>query len=238
MSNRKLNILIVDDEPLARNRLHALCNRMNCVNHVSKADSGLAALSLIAETVPDILLLDVDMPDLTGIEVANRCRELEKAPDIIFTTAHSKYAVEAFRLEAIDYLLKPVKQALLKEALDKVIAKLDSNIAPAEHRIWVQDGVGTMQIRVLDIERIEAERDYMRICLPGRSYLVHEPMASLITRLPGDMFIRIHRSMVVRLDFIKEIRREGRRQFVVLKDDRTYSIGPSYLAAVTGKSAA
>ncbi len=236
MAAKKLNILIVDDEPLARNRLQTLCSQMECINHVEMAGGGAEALSLIAKTAPDILLLDVDMPDLTGMDVAYHCRGMQNPPEIIFTTAHSKYAVQAFRLDATDYLLKPVKQALLKEALGRVIAKPGDKSSPADHRLWVQDGNGAIQIRTADIERIEADRDYMRICLEGRSYLVHEPMASLIARLPKDMFIRIHRSVAVRANFIKEIRREGRRQFVVLKDESSYSIGPSYVPAVTGMS--
>ncbi|VAW04681.1 hypothetical protein MNBD_ALPHA04-776 [hydrothermal vent metagenome] len=236
MTAKKLNILIVDDEPLARNRLQTLCNQMECVNHVDMASGGVEALALIEETVPNILLLDVDMPDITGMDVANHCREMESPPEIIFTTAHSKYAVQAFRLEATDYLLKPVKQALLKEALGRVIAKPGAKSSSVDHRLWVQDGAGAIQIRTADIERIEADRDYMRICLEGRSYLVHEPMGSLIARLPKDMFIRIHRSTAIRANFIKEIRRERRRQFVVLKNGCSYSIGPSYVPLVTGMS--
>lgn len=237
-SDSNLSILVVDDEPLACSRLRALCGRIDAAGHVETVNSGRLALELIAENCPDVMLLDIDMPDLSGMEVAEKCQEMAQAlgrsPHIIFTTAHSRYAVKAFRLEAVDYLLKPVKQVLLAEALARVIKKRDvagENSQP-DHSLWVRDGATSLQIRTADIERIEADRDYMRLCLPDRSYLIHESMKSMESKLPANMFVRIHRSTIVRRDFIRDIRRKGRQKYVVLLDDSEVPIGPRYAEAL------
>lgn len=236
IADQKLNILIVDDEPLACSRIKSLCGEMDNINHIDVAGGGKEALDMIAQNCPEIVLLDIDMPDLSGMKVAERCKQLENAPEIIFTTAHSRYAVEAFRLDATDYLLKPVKVGQLKEAFGRVAEKrqVDSTgeHSEADHRLWVQDGIGAVHIRTADIKWVAADRDYMRLCLLDRSYLVHESMQSLLDRLPTGMFIRIHRSTSVRRDFIRDIYRRGRRKFVVLEDDTKLAIGPSYIKAV------
>ncbi|QJB70344.1 LytR/AlgR family response regulator transcription factor [Parasphingorhabdus halotolerans] len=232
--NGNLNILIVDDEPLACRRLQVLCHRIESIAHVAVAASGTAALQHINDNLPDIVLLDIDMPDISGVEIADHCQQMESAPKVIFTTAHSRYAVQAFRLEAVDYLLKPVKEVLLIEALARAGEKLqrENRKAAPDHSLWVRDGETSLQIRSADIERIEAERDYMRLCLPGCSYLIHESMYSLIKKLPPDMFVRVHRSAMVRRDMIGEIRRKGRRQYAILIDGNQVPIGPRYADAV------
>jgi len=228
-----LNILIVDDEPLARCRIESLCGRMDNINRISVANGGREALDMIAQNCPEILLLDIDMPDVSGMDVAQQCQRLENAPEIIFTTAHSRYAVEAFRFDATDYLLKPVKADLLKDAFARVLQKRrrkQGNLQKAaDHWLWVQDGNSAVQIRSADIGWIAADRDYMRLCLPDRTYLIHEAMQSLLERLPAEMFVRIHRSAAVRRDFVRDVRRKGRRRFVVLQDDAELTIGPSYI---------
>ena len=228
-----LDILIVDDEPLARNRLISLCKRIESLGEVNCASGGQEALDCIDGSLPDVLLLDVDMPDISGMDVANHCQSLRDVPDIIFTTAHRKYAVDAFRLDATDYLLKPVKEALLREALDRVrdraSRKRSGKPDESDQRIWVKDAHSSLQIRAVDIERIEAERDYMRLCLAGQSYLVHGSMRSFQETLPGDVFIRVHRSAMVRKNFIQEVRRKQRRHYVVMKDGAEVPVGPSYL---------
>ncbi|MEW4467464.1 LytTR family DNA-binding domain-containing protein [Parasphingorhabdus sp. JC815] len=241
----KLDILIVDDEPLALRRMKALCSRMDNINRIDVANEGQQALDLLAQQCPDVVLLDIDMPDISGMKIAYRCKNsdqcLGKNPEIIFTTAHSRYAVEAFRIDATDYLLKPVKEALLKEALDRVLQHKRreqinqpkaSQPLTNDHWLWVQDGNAAVQIRSADIGWIIAERDYMRLCLPDRTYLVHEPMRSLLERLPPDLFVRIHRSAAVRRDFLRDIRRKGRRKYIVVENNIELTIGPSHLEAV------
>ena len=231
------SVLIVDDEPLARSRLRALCERTGLFGEVELANSGLQAVDKVRQGLPDILLLDVDMPDFSGLRVAEFCHDLARPPEIIFTTAHSRYAVQAFRLEATDYLLKPVKESLLREAVERAIANLERGATDADPDVvpslWVQDGAGALQLAVSDIEWVEAERDYMRLYLFGRSYLVHQSMHSLESQLPDDRFVRVHRSMIVRWDVIAEVRRQGRKRYVLLHDGTKLPIGPSYADRVT-----
>lgn len=231
------SVLIVDDEPLARSRLKALCVRTRLFDDIELASGGRQALEKINQRQPDILLLDVDMPDLSGLKVAQFCQAVPRMPEIIFTTAHSAYAVEAFRLEATDYLLKPVKEALLREAVERAIgnlarSKIDREQDIAE-RLWVQDGTGALQLIVSDIEWVEAERDYMRLYLHGRSFLVHQSMRSLERQLPESLFVRVHRSTIVRRDCIAEVRRKGRKRYVILQDGTQLPIGPRYADRIT-----
>ncbi|MEO9911775.1 LytTR family DNA-binding domain-containing protein [Parasphingorhabdus sp.] len=244
MSMSPPSVLIVDDEPLARSRLKALSERTGLFDRIELAKGGREALEKIRKLQPDILLLDVDMPDLSGLKVAEFCEGLVRMPQIIFTTAHSRYAVQAFRLEATDYLLKPVKEALLREAVKRAIDSLERDRIDREpdldQRLWVQDRTGSLQLIISDIEWVEAERDYMRLYLPGRSYLVHQSMRSLENQLPDSLFVRVHRSAIVRRDCIAEVRRQGRKKFVILHDGSQLSIGPHYAdrvisAAQTGR---
>jgi DNA-binding LytR/AlgR family response regulator len=197
----------------------------------------MAAVDKIERLRPDIVLLDVDMPDFSGLKVAGYCQSLSWTPEIIFTTAHSTYAVQAFRLEVTDYLLKPVKEFLLREAVERAIANLARRKTDKRpdigQRLWVQDGTGALQLNVSDIEWVEAERDYMRLYLPGRSFLVHQSMHSLEQLLPDSLFVRVHRSTIVRRDCIAEVRRKGRKLFVILRDGRPLPIGPRYADRIT-----
>ena len=232
MATRLPSVLIVDDEPLARSRLKALCERTGLFGNMDLANGGHQALEKIRLLEPDILLLDVDMPDLSGLEVAEYCEGLARIPEIIFTTAHNKYAVQAFRLEVTDYLLKPVKEAHLREAVERAIvniARTRMDQQPdAAQPLWVQDGTGSLQLIMSDIEWVEAERDYMRLYLRGRSYLLHQSMRSLEKQLPDSLFVRVHRSAIVRRDCISEVRRKGRKRFVILQGGSQLPIGPRY----------
>ena len=237
MSGEPPSVLIVDDEPLARSRLKALCERTRLFGEIELAIGGRQAVEKIRRRQPDIVLLDVDMPDFSGLKVAEFCQALVRMPEIIFTTAHSTYAVQAFRLEATDYLLKPVKETLLREAVERAIAnrvrsgiKQEPDIA---QRLWVQDGTGALQLNVADIELVEAERDYMRLYLHGRSFLVHQSMRSLESKLPDKLFVRVHRSTIIRRDCIAEVRRKGRKRFVILQDGHQLPIGPRYADRIT-----
>lgn len=232
-----VDVLVVDDEPLARNRLKALCKRLDGIGMVELCESGEEACEKVRENRPDLVLLDVDMPGLSGLETAELIRSDEmlagKTPEIVFTTAHSSYAAQAFRLDAADYLLKPVKQAQLKEAVARAQERLRVRRQEDPEQpppcLWVGDGAGSVQILCRDIVSILAERDYMRLCLTsGRSRLVHEPMHVLADRLPAGEFLRIHRSTIVRKDLVREFRRRERQVLCVLQDGTTFPVGPSY----------
>ena len=239
MARKLPSVLIVDDEPLARSRLRALCERTGLFRIMHLAKGGRQALERISLLQPDILLLDVDMPDLSGLQVADYCANLTRVPEVIFTTAHNRYAVQAFRLEATDYLLKPVKEPLLREAVERALSNLarrrEDLVSDTTQHLWVQDGNGSLQVMFSDIEWVQAERDYMRLHVPGRSYLLHQSMRSLENQLPEVQFVRVHRSVIVRRDCISEVRRKGRKQFVVLRDGVQLTIGPRYAARIIGR---
>jgi len=232
MDHNTIDTLIVDDEPLARNRLRNLCSRLENISGIRVACDGREAIQAIDQAIPDLILLDVDMPDISGIDVAEYCQFHGKNAEIVFTTAHSKYAVRAFRLQATDFLLKPVKQSLLAEAVDRVSERLgryeSDAVPPEDFYLWVKEGNGSLQVRCADIEYVVADRDYMRLCLKENSYLVHGSMQSLIDKLPKNMFARIHRSTLVRKDFVQEVRRSGRRTYALLKNGTDLTIGASY----------
>jgi hypothetical protein len=134
-------------------------------------------------------------------------------------------------------ILKPVKESLLREAVERAIANRARGEIDREpdiaKRLWVQDGTGALQLNVADIQWVEAERDYMRLYLPGRSYLVHQSMRSLERQLPDSLFVRVHRSTIVRRDCIAEVRRKGRKRFVILQGGGQLPIGPRYADRIT-----
>lgn len=221
-------VLIVDDEPLARQRLKVLCQGMPYIRSIQFAESGPDALVLVEQAMPDVVLLDVDMPEMSGIELARWLQTFSCAPQIIFTTAHSCYAVEAFRFNATDYLLKPVKSLLLEEAFQRAADRVSKQHTEDSIKIWVQDYRGAVQVDSNHISWITAERDYMRIHSEENSYLILETMHSLEARLPKGQFLRIHRSIIVRENLIRQFRRRGRQFLAVLFDGTELTIGPSY----------
>ena len=221
-------VLIVDDEPLARQRLKNLCQDIPYIRSTQLVESGPATLALVEQAIPDIVLLDIDMPEMSGIELARWLQTFSRAPQIIFTTAHSRYAAEAFRFNATDYLLKPVKRSQLSEAFQRAVDRVEQKDLKDNIKIWVQDHRGTVQVDSNHISWIAAERDYMRIHSEENSYLILETMHSLEARLPKGQFMRIHRSTIVRESAIQQFRRKGRQFLVVLLDGTELPIGRSY----------
>jgi len=236
---KKFSLLIVDDEPLALRRLSNLCKSFDLLGDIRTETSALTASRLIEEWQPDILLLDIDMPEISGLELAELANNKGRSPAIIFTTAHSHYAVSAYRLAAIDYLLKPVKKSLLSEALlrAKNYWKDISKSAQLPKKstkdwLWVRDRDGSVRIMADQIERVEAERDYMRIYAGAKNYMMLTSMAALLEFLPAQKFIRVHRSTIVHRDMLQFISKRQRVHFLTLKDGIEVRVGPKYLASL------
>jgi two-component system response regulator AlgR len=213
-----LTTLIVDDEPLAIERMQLLCAQEDRLNLIGTASDGASALRLIEALSPDLVLLDISMPDHDGLSVARAAAEAglerdEIPPAIIFVTAHDGFAIEAFDLSAIDYLLKPVAHERLTRAVDRVIERRQTYTRPAPlqasasftEEFWVPHRSELVRIAAVDIERIDAERDYMRLTVGARNYLMHETITSLESRLDPTLFIRLHRSVIVRKDRIARL---------------------------------
>jgi len=220
--------LIADDEPLARRKLRDLVQEVPLVEIVGEAADGEAAVRAIDTLRPDLVFLDIQMPGLSGLEVLERARH---KPAVIFTTAYDRYAVAAFELAAVDYLLKPFGRERFRAALERARQALGRRDAPAAMeragqlldrregaaaerapaprapltRLFVHDRGKIVPIAVPEIERFEARDDYVAVHVAGRSYLVHVPMNELERRLDRERFLRVHRSHVVNLDFVKAL---------------------------------
>lgn len=235
----KLRTLIVDDEPLAVERLEILCADCPELEVIGHAGDGLAGLTMADELSPDLVLLDIEMPKMDGIAAARALRSIKPSPAIILVTAFDNFAVEAFDLDIVDYLLKPVAPARLQRAVARAIAARD---LPAEDvaaqgdyasEFWVSHRSELIRVAAVDIERIEAERDYMRLHTGGRSYLLHQTISTLEQRLNPGHFQRIHRSHIVRRNLITGLRHEGGGVWhALLENDLSLRIGRKYLADV------
>lgn len=232
-----LRILIVDDEPLAVERLQMLCAQQQEVRVVGTAHDGEAALRLVAALAPDVLLLDIAMPGLDGMAVAQALHGRASRLAIIFVTAFDRFAVAAFDVAATDYLLKPVTPDRLHRALDRVRDALRGATPSAPKagsgltEFWVPHGPEVIRVAVSDIDLIEAERDYMRLHVGARSFLLHETIAGLERRLDPETFLRLHRSSIVPRDRITGLRHDGAGNWqALLRDGRAVRIGRTYLA--------
>ncbi len=243
-----LRTLIVDDEPLAVERLQILCAQQEQVQLVGTAHDGEAALRLIAAVAPDVVLLDIAMPGLDGMAVARALQDqnLEgqaAAPAIIFVTAFDRFAVAAFDVAAIDYLLKPVSSEQLRRSFDRVrtlqAGPAGPKRSPGLTEFWVPHGSEVVRVAVSDIDLIEAERDYMRLHIGARSFLLHETISELERRLDPEKFLRLHRSSIVPRDRIAGLRHDGAGNWqAMLKNGRAIRIGRTYLARARSLTAA
>lgn len=238
--NAPLRTLIVDDEPLAIERMQILCAEQPGVTLVGTAADGASALRMIESLGPDLVLLDIAMPELDGMGVAKTlARQSGTAvPAIIFVTAFDSFAIEAFDLAAVDYLLKPVSADRLRRAVDRVIERrrIPANdvVAPdSVDEFWVPHRSELVRIAASDIERIDAERDYMRLHVGQRSYLLHQTIGALEARLDPMRFIRLHRSVIVRKDRIARLGHDKAGAWhAELVDGDQVRIGRTYLAHV------
>jgi two-component system response regulator AlgR len=236
-----LRTLIVDDEPLAVERMQVICAAMDAVSVVGTAADGGSALRLIEALSPDLLLLDIAMPGLSGLGLARSLENLAVRPAIVFCTAFDQHAVAAFEVAACDYLLKPITPERLakavgraREAIRRPPTQSASPLAKEEwlQEIWAPHRAEMVRIAVARIDRVEAERDYMRLHIGARSYLVHQTIAELERKLDPALFIRLHRSVIVRRDFIGGLSHDGRGAWqAALLDQSTIRIGRTYLAA-------
>jgi len=246
MTESRLRTLIVDDEPLAIERLQIMCAEIPCLNLVGTASDGAAALRMVPALKPDLLLLDIAMPGLDGMEVARALERLDPPPSVIFVTAFDQFAVAAFDVSAVDYLLKPVAQDRLERAIARVKARDSAPPAAAGEgfshwakEFWVPHRAEIIRIAAAEIDLIEAERDYMRLHVGPRSYLLHQTITELERRLDPAEFIRLHRSTIARRGHIAGFRHEtGGAWLAQLKDGRELRIGRTYLAnarAIAGR---
>lgn len=240
---KRLRTLIVDDEPLAIERLQILSADHPMIEIVGTANDGVEALRITQTLTPDLIFLDIGMPRMNGINAARALGLMPKKPAIILITAYDNFAVEAFDLDIVDYVLKPVSSERLGRAIMRATGAPDAKTHVPQisaktngryaHEFWVSHRAELIRVAVADIERVEAERDYMRLHTNGRSYLLHQTISALEQRLDPERFQRIRRSHIVRSDLITGLRHEGGGVWqALLGEEHSMRIGRKYLADV------
>ena len=217
----RLSVLVADDEQPVRDELSYLLGRDDRIGSVTCAASGTEALRLLREREFDAVFLDIAMPGLSGLDLAAVLARFKAPPRIVFVTAHAEHAVDAFDLDAVDYLLKPVREERLREAVRRVaetgpLAGGAATPAPPDDAIAVELGGVTRLVARSSVSFVEAQGDYSRLHTPTGSHLVRLPISSLEERWRGAGFIRIHRSLLVALHHVDEIREEDGRVSVIV----------------------
>jgi two-component system, LytTR family, response regulator AlgR len=239
MDEPPLRLLIADDEPLAAERLQLMLAQCPCVDLVGTASDGDSAVRMADALNPDLLLLDIEMPGLDGIDVARALASRQPPPAVVFITAFDQFAVAAFEVEAVDYLMKPVNAARLERALERarehITARRQGRQAtkPAGssylEEFWASDLTGLVRIASKDVDRVSAERDYMRLHVGRRSWLIHHSMNALEEGLDPELFVRVHRSAIVRRDFITGFTRNPSGRWIArLADGSEQPVGRLY----------
>jgi len=211
----KGSVLIADDEPLARRTLRAHLLSLGWTGPIHVAHDGAAAIAVANEQRPDLVFLDIVMPGATGLEVLD---QLDYEPKVIFTTAHDQYAVAAFELGALDYLLKPFGRDRLELVLRRaqgalsgpaasLLPRARESLQPARRlsRIFVRDGNRIVPIPLASLERIQGADDYVTICTATKDYLVSIRLSDLESQLQSANYLRIHRSHLINLEFVASI---------------------------------
>jgi two-component system, LytTR family, response regulator len=224
----KGSILIADDEPLARRTLREQLVGLGWAGPIHEAPDGKTAIAVANSQRPDLVFLDIVMPVASGLEVLE---QIDYEPKVIFTTAHDQYAVTAFELGALDYLLKPFGRDRLERVLGRAQAASDWSAAPLRSRtresleqtrplsrIFVRDGGRILPVPLATLERAQGADDYVTISTATKQYLVSVRLSDLEGRLRGANFLRIHRSHLINLEYVASIERyDNARVQVVMK---------------------
>ena len=204
-----MKCIIVDDNKMARMALKQLVSQVQTLETVAECSNAMEAYNQLANNQIDLIFLDIEMPDMSGIDLIKKLGA--KKPLIIFTTAKTDYAVEAFELNVVDYLVKPINQARLLQAVEKAQEALDSNKQEVKVEeqgfVFVKDNGMLKRISIEDILFLEAMGDYVKVHTLPKFHVVHATLKSIEEKLPSSKFLRVHRSYIVainKIDFIQE----------------------------------
>lgn len=236
-----MRTLIVDDEPLARRRLRRLIERVTDLDIVGEAEHGERALSLIASLAPELVFLDIDMPGIDGVSLAKR---LTTAVSIVFTTAHREHAIEAFAVDAVDYLLKPIEEARLVAAVERVRARRP--LIAASNPVMVHSGDSRALplrltarangvVALLDpalIARLFASDKYTLCQIADKEYVLDESLSQLEATLEPLHFLRVHRRELINLRRVSALHAEGDTALLELDDGQRAQVSRRALAEV------
>jgi len=236
-----MKILIVDDEQPARRKIRSYLAEESGIGSILEAGNGVDAVRLIEEEKPDLVFLDIQMPGMTGFEVIEAVG-IDNMPVVVFVTAYDQYAVDAFEVEAVDYLLKPYDQERFRKSFTRAVGQVkvradgvgDGAASVVRRlleevdkgrgyagRIMVKKGPRFFFIKTGEIAYISAEEKYVKLHTGGDVYLIRETMARMEGRLDPAVFARIHRSTIVNIDHIKEIQPWTHGDYVVILKDGT-----------------
>lgn len=239
-----MRAVIVDDEPLARDGVLLRLEKFRDVEVVAECEDGSSAIEKIVQLSPDLVFLDVQMPDMDGFEVL-RALPQESLPDVIFLTAYEHHAVRAFEIHALDYLLKPIDDERFVSAIERAreIFQTNRKLQTAERlmqllqqespshvsRFPVKIGTRIQVVRTQDIDWVAAAGDYVELHSKGRCHLLHETMNSIEQKLDAQQFLRIHRSRIVRVELIEAAESIDNREYLVrLSDGSAHRSGRTY----------
>ncbi|MCR5352661.1 MAG: LytTR family DNA-binding domain-containing protein [Bacteroidales bacterium] len=230
-----IRVLAIDDEPLALKQLEMYIAKVPDLKLVAACHSALEARRVLEETPADAMFLDINMPDISGLEFI---RTLQDPPLVVFTTAYSEYAVEGFRVNAVDYLLKPFSLADFVAAVDRLRQRMEtrpSAVDPAadavpvrlqEDAVFFKADYRTVRVRLADIRYLEGMSEYVKVWYDGAvvPLLVLVRLKTVQEKLPSERFMRVHRSYIVNLARIREVERDG----ITLDDGTTLPVGDLY----------
>lgn len=230
----KLRAIIIEDEEPARDLMRAYLKPHENIDLIAECENGFSGIKAITENHPDLIFLDIQMPKLTGFEMLEL---LDEIPEIIFTTAYDQFAIRAFELNAVDYLMKPFSKERFDQALQKVVERLKSKSETSQkieklkekireesgtaESIFVKTGSHIDVVPVDDIFYIEAQDDYIELHTPNGKFLKNETMSSMEQRLPAEQFLRVHRSSIINTRQIEKLEKYGKESFVVILKDKT-----------------
>jgi len=226
-----MNVLIVDDEPLARAGMRMLLEEESAITSIGEARNGAEAVAVIRAGRPDLLLLDVQMPEMDGFGVLKELGA-DHIPPVIFVTAHDRYAIQAFEVNAIDYLLKPVTRERFQQALTRmrervtaqgldnrhVLSLLQQLSAPPKYlaRVALRAAGKITFVNIEDLLYVQAAENYVQLHLKTSRHLLHVPIATLESSLDPAMFLRIHRSLIVNVRHIQELETGPHGEYIVV----------------------
>lgn len=232
-------VVVVDDEEDARELLKYYISQHSELSIIGEASNGIEAVKLINQLKPDTVFLDVQMPGLNGFEVLAR---LEELPEVIFSTAYDQYAIKAFEVQAIDYLLKPYGKARFENALSRILTNQEHLIALAEsilkqentfpNKIILHKGSRKLVIDTSSIIYGEAYGDYTKIFMDKGEFLSLKGISNLLESLNPDTFIRIHRSHFINKNCFVEIKKVERYYYAILLNDASIKISETYLPEI------
>jgi two-component system LytT family response regulator len=223
----RIRTLVADDEPIARARMLALLRDEPDIEVIGECATGPQAMSAIERTSPDLVFLDIQMPQIDGLTLA---RTLGRTmPAVVFVTAYDEYALGAFEVHALDYLLKPYSADRFKSALVHARQHLGSRPKPGQHpspyerrdRLVIKSSGRIHFVRTRDIDWCEANGNYVRLHVGAQTHLVRGTMAHIESQLDQTQFVRIHRSTIVNVDRIQELQSSFGGEYVVLLHDKT-----------------